>query len=73
MEQVLEGFTVRHETEITRIPKSIRHIKMKDFDALGGNVQACVQAMAKQRIADGEGEGLAKKRSVFFLSLESIN
>jgi hypothetical protein len=50
--------------EITRIPKSIRQIKLKDFDKYGGNVQACVQAIAKERMAESEGEGHAKKRFV---------
>jgi hypothetical protein len=39
-------------------------MKLKDFDAYGGNIQACVQAMTKQRIADNDGENNAKKRYV---------
>jgi hypothetical protein len=66
LEQLLEGFTLRHGMEITRIPKSIRQIKLKDFDKYGGNVQACVQAIAKERMAESDGEGHAKKRFVPF-------
>lgn len=57
--------------EITRIPKSIRQIKLKDFDKYGGNVQACVQAMAKERMAETEGEGHAKKRYAIFIDSRS--
>ncbi|KAG8752902.1 hypothetical protein FRC14_006618 [Serendipita sp. 396] len=62
LEQLLEGFSLRHGMEVMRIPKSIRHMKMKDFDRFGGNVQACVQAIAKQRVAESEGEANEKKR-----------
>lgn len=64
IEQLLESFSVRHGIEITRIPRSIRQMKLKEFDAHGGNIQACVQAMAKQRIADNDSENHAKKRYV---------
>ncbi|KIM28906.1 hypothetical protein M408DRAFT_125196, partial [Serendipita vermifera MAFF 305830] len=62
LEQLLEGFSLRHATEITRIPKSIRQIKLKEFDLYGGNVQACVQAITRQRMAENDGEGQSKKR-----------
>ncbi|PVG00246.1 hypothetical protein CPB86DRAFT_782836 [Serendipita vermifera] len=62
LEQILEGFSLRLGNELTRIPKSIRLLKLKDFDAYGGNIPACVQAMAKQRIAQNDPEGHAKKR-----------
>jgi hypothetical protein len=60
---------MRHGMELTRIPKSIRQIKLKDFDAYGGNIQTCVQAMAKQRIAQNDPEGHAKKRLVSRISV----
>jgi len=50
--------------EITRIPKSIRQIKLREFDSYGGNVHACVQAITRQRMAENDGEGHAKKRFV---------
>ncbi|CAG7846532.1 SubName: Full=Uncharacterized protein {ECO:0000313/EMBL:CCA67837.1} [Serendipita indica DSM 11827] len=62
LEQLLEGFSLRHGMEISRIPKAIRNMKMKDFDAFGGNVQRCVQAMARQRVAEADGDANAKKR-----------
>ena len=52
--------------EISRIPKAIRNMKMKDFDAFGGNVQRCVQAMARQRVAEADGDANAKKRFGFY-------
>jgi hypothetical protein len=69
LEQLLEGFTLRHGTEITRIPKSIREIKLREFDSYGGNVQACVQAITRQRMAENDGEGHAKKRFVHLADL----
>lgn len=62
LEQILEAFTVRHEWEITRIPKNVRKLTLKQFMAYGGTVQTCAQALAKQRVEENEESGLARKR-----------
>lgn len=64
LEQVMEAFTVRHEWEITRIPRNVRKMTIKQFMANGGTIQACAQALAKQRMAENEDGGLARKRCV---------
>jgi Nbl1 / Borealin N terminal len=72
LQDILESFATRYEGEITRIPKEIRNMTLREFDKYGGTVPACVQALCKQRIAAGEEMGLERKRYDLLLVSSSI-
>lgn len=61
----LASFAVRHETEVTKLPRVVRALKMGEFaDLYGGDVRACAAALAQRRIkeTDEEVEALVRKR-----------
>ncbi|HEV7737797.1 MAG TPA: borealin N-terminal domain-containing protein [Chlamydiales bacterium] len=65
--QVLEAFKLRHENEVTRIPRAIRNLTMAEFaDKYDGDVNKALQAMTKAKMAlSGEPVGIedtARKR-----------
>lgn len=62
IEDLLVAFTNRQEALITRIPKSIRQMTLREFDQYGGSVSACVQALTKQSRAEGQAQDLERKR-----------
>src|SRR5260370_14199170 len=67
LQDILQNFATRHEAQITRIPKDVRKMTLREFDRYGGTITACVQALCKQRIAAGEEMGLDRKRYVLLL------
>lgn len=65
--QVLEAFKLRHENEVTRIPRAIRNITMGEFaDKYDGDVNKALQAITKAKMAASEEpigiEDSARKR-----------
>lgn len=65
----LEAFKLRHENEVTRIPRVIRSLTIAEFaDKYNGDVNKALQAITKARMeASGEPAGLdgsARKRYV---------
>ena len=55
----LEAFKLRHENEVTRIPRAIRTLTMAEFaDKYDGDVSKALQAITKARLeATGEPVG----------------
>lgn len=66
----LEAFKLRHENEVTRIPRAIRNLTVAEFaDKYGGDVNKALQAITKARMeASGEAaggiDGSARKRCI---------
>ncbi|KAH9936179.1 uncharacterized protein B0H18DRAFT_1113612 [Fomitopsis serialis] len=50
----LENFRLRHEGQISRIPRVVRDITLKEFAKYNGNVQECVKAMARDALGTGQ-------------------
>lgn len=73
----LEAFKLRHENEVTRIPRVIRSLTIAEFaDKYNGDVNMALQAITKARMeASGEPAGLdgsARKRYVICCTFFSL-
>lgn len=54
LEDMLADFLVRHENEITRIPRAIRPMSVAEFgDKYNGSITECLQGLAKVKLDEG--------------------
>jgi hypothetical protein len=54
---MLESFKRRQETEVMRIPKELRNMKMKDINTMwGGNWGATLQKLRQMAMENRDGE-----------------
>ncbi|KAG6836105.1 hypothetical protein H0H93_011332 [Arthromyces matolae] len=54
----LENFNIHQEGQVSRIPKQVRGMTMREFgDKYNGNVQAALRGVQKQRLAAAGSEG----------------
>lgn len=55
----LENFTTHQEGHVSRMPKQVRTMKMREFgEKYGGNVQAALRGIQRERFVAAGGEGV---------------
>ncbi|CAE6498277.1 unnamed protein product [Rhizoctonia solani] len=52
---ILERFLIRHENEVTRIPRALRSLNVGEFaDKYNGSISECMQKMAQARLESSQ-------------------
>lgn len=59
LEDALESFRIRQEGLISRVPRLVRNITMREFAKYDGDVQACLRALQREKLG-GEAETIDK-------------
>ncbi|EJT98696.1 hypothetical protein DACRYDRAFT_110599 [Dacryopinax primogenitus] len=79
LDRLLKSFLLRQESEVTRIPRSIRGMTVREFgEKYQGDIRFCMEAMARERLGE---EGMTeidatarkRKRQEFSASQDSEN
>jgi len=55
----LENFNMHQEGQVSRIPKQVRNMKMREFgEKYNGNVQAALRGFQKEKFVAASGDGM---------------